>query len=96
MSDLLEYNPAMTRDLMRCIVNENDTALQTLRAFVRENGGNIGNAEFSDIEIRDGKRVLIQRQHLRVNDEHWNATAHQLNSKHAWDADGIWLPAKEV
>lgn len=91
--ELMRYSPVLTRDLYRAIAARDEQKLSTVRATIRLNNGEIGNAEFRDLEIQDSLPYCA-RHLLNVNREHWTANAHDMDTKHEWDADGVWLPAQ--
>lgn len=95
MIELMQYNAPVTRALYRAIATHDESKLTELRAYIRTNNGEIGNADFVDIEIRAGERLLCSRHRLNVNRSHWEHNATDLDNNHSWDADGVWMPVQE-
>lgn len=96
MSQVLTYSPEFTRKLYKCVALETPGLLNTLVDDIAAAGGSIGNAQYSDIEIREGSVLLCQRHKLNDNTAvYMECPVTQLAVGHAWDADGVWLPTKE-
>lgn len=95
MLEMMQYSAEITREFYRAIVLHDDAKLAELRAYIRANNGEIGNADFVDLDIRDGVTLLCARHRLNTNEAHWNRRAESLNHAHAWDADGVWFPVKD-
>lgn len=91
---ILRYSPELTRELYRIIILEK---FQALRSFVENTNYVIGNAQFGDIDIRDGRYLFCRTGKLIDNTNIYrDMNCDEINRRHAFDADGVWVPTNEA
>lgn len=89
---MMEYSGELTRAFYRSVALEDNDALGKLRALIADSGGKIGNADFVDVEIREGLRLLVTPNKLNTPPHCLTNPADQLNRHYAWDQFGVWMP----
>jgi hypothetical protein len=88
----MRYSPDLTRELYRDIVARRGV----IRKDIRSVGGVIGNADFIDIDVRNGCKLFCQKHKLIDNTAVYDeCTPAQIEQGHNWDADGVWVPCVE-
>ena len=96
MSQLLEYDPELTREILRAIVKHDNHKLQSMRRAIWKVGGALGNPKFEDVTINDG-RMFCESNRIR-SANYGDRTAEEIDTDPAmaWEADGVWVPTAEV
>lgn len=97
VSELMQYSHEHTRALYAAVSNGIDNhKLNDVILLLDRTKGTIGNAELSNVQIRDGRYFFCNRANLKDNKVVYltslAAMDDHLRGGHNWDCDGVWLP----